>query len=92
MKTQRITFPWYAVLVQAFMMCLLAAAPLVAQSGSNTGLRGVVTDATGGLLPKVTVTITRTETGETRNLITNDAGLWEARFISPGSYQIILER
>jgi hypothetical protein len=62
----------------------------MAQTGANTGLRGAVTDATGASVPGVTVTITRVETGEVRTLATNELGLWEARFMSPGSYQLTL--
>ena len=76
----------------AVLACLLAAAPLAAQTGATTGLRGVVTDPSGAVLPEVTVIITRSDTGETRALNTNESGVWEARFMSPGTYRITVER
>jgi hypothetical protein len=51
-----------------------------------------VTDPTGGLLARVNVTIRRSGTGETRVVSTNESGIWEARFMPPGSYQVTLER
>jgi len=78
--------------IAAFMVCLLFAIPLIAQTGANTGLRGAVTDATGAAVPGAIVIITRAETGEGRTLNTDEVGRWEARFISPGTYHLTVER
>jgi hypothetical protein len=64
---------------------------MVGQTGANTGLRGLVTDASGAAIPGATVTITRVETGEHRVVTTNDSGEWEARFLSVGKYQLIFD-
>jgi hypothetical protein len=73
------------------MALCLTAALAMAQTGANTGLQGKVTDATGASVPKTTVTLLRTETGEQRVVTTNDAGDWEARMLSPGKYQLTFE-
>ena len=70
----------------------IIALPLIAQSGANTGLRGRVTDPTGASIPATNVTITRVDTAEQRVVTTNESGDWEARFLSPGPYQLVFER
>jgi hypothetical protein len=81
--------------VRLLTLLLAAAAqglPLLAQSGANTGLRGVVTDGTGAVLPSVKITILRVDTGEKREVLTSGVGDWEARFLAPGPYQLVFER
>ena len=82
----------YRAAFAAFMTCLVLAVPMTAQTGANTGLQGAVTDATGAAVPDATVTITRVETGETRTVVTNAVGRWEARLLSPGTHQLTVER
>src|SRR5262245_57801050 len=78
--------------VAAFILCFLFTAPLKAQTGANTGLRGAVTDSSGATVPGATVTVNRIETGEERTLATDELGRWEARFISPGTYHLTIEK
>ena len=63
----------------------------LAQSGANTGLRGRVTDPTGGGIPGVAVTLTNVETGSARSVTTGATGDWEVRFLTPGTYRITFE-
>ena len=63
-----------------------------AQTGANTGLQGRVTDPSGAAMPGVSVSLVRVETGERRTAETNETGDWEARFLTPGSYQLSFER
>jgi hypothetical protein len=62
-----------------------------AQIGATTGLMGKVTDASGGTVPGVTVTLVNVETGSKRTVVTNESGDWEARFLNPGTYRIVYE-
>jgi hypothetical protein len=73
---------------------VLGLVPVVAtaQSGANTGLSGRVVDTTGASVPDASVTTLRSETGERRVVTTNTSGDWEARFLSPGQYQVTFER
>jgi hypothetical protein len=70
----------------------IAVQPAIAQTGAGTGLRGTVTDPTSASIPAANVTITRVDTGEQRVVTTNESGDWEARFLSPGPYQLTFER
>ena len=69
-----------------------AAHSAIAQTGASTGLRGTVTDPTGASIPGADVTIVQVETGEQRAVSTNETGVWEARFLSPGPYRLTFER
>jgi hypothetical protein len=64
---------------------------LLAQTGANTGLRGRITDPSGASVPNVQVTLTQTDTGEQRVVTSNELGDWQARFLSPGRYQLAFE-
>jgi hypothetical protein len=68
-----------------------AIAPVLAQTGANTGLTGRVTDSTGAAMPGVTVTVTNVDTGSERVVTTSFTGDWEARFLSPGPYRVTFE-
>lgn len=74
------------------LIAVLAAASATAQTGANTGLQGKVTDSTGASVPEVAVTLIRAETGERRTATTNELGDWEARLLTPGTYQLTFER
>jgi hypothetical protein len=69
------------------MLAAASTTALLAQSASGTFL-GVVKDATGGLVPNASVTITNQETGFRRELQTNSAGEYEAPLIPLGNYTL----
>ena len=69
----------------------VAITPVLAQTGSNTGLAGRVADQTGAAILGATITLTRVETGERRTVKTDSAGDWDVRFLSPGIYRIVFE-
>ncbi|MBM3736299.1 MAG: TonB-dependent receptor [Acidobacteria bacterium] len=71
-------------------MLLLGAIGALAQTAAELG--GTVRDATGALIPGVTVTITRTDTSTVRTAATNEAGFFVAPLLPPGSYQIRLSK
>ena len=56
------------VVVSLLIACLvfILSPPLLAQSASTGALSGTVTDATGAVVPNVTVTATNTDTGQVR--------------------------
>ena len=58
---------------------------LLAQSGATAALTGRVTDATGAVLPGVTVTATATATNQTRTAITAEDGVYRLPLLDPGS-------
>ncbi|MCI0627770.1 MAG: carboxypeptidase-like regulatory domain-containing protein [Acidobacteria bacterium] len=84
----------HVIVKRAWLACvclLFVNVPVLAQIGGNTGLRGTVTDPSAASIPGAKVTVTRVDTGEQRAVSTNSAGDWEARFLSPGPYRVVVE-
>jgi carboxypeptidase family protein len=88
MKRRAVTF------VAIALLCALAAPSAFAQGGgaSSTGtINGKVTDASGGVLPGVTVSITSPSMMGTQTSVTNDQGLYRFPAVPPGSYAVTYE-
>src|SRR5207237_10879658 len=51
-------------------------------------LNGRVTDESGGVLPGVTVTVTQTDTGFTRSVVTEANGLYVVSSLPTGPYRL----
>jgi len=78
------------VLVRAAGLAL--AAPSAAQSQAvNGAIEGTIVDASGGVLPGVAVTLTNTDTGAARTVVTNDQGLYRAPLLPLGTYRVTAE-
>ena len=76
----------------AACLILLAAVPAFAQSQATTAeINGRVTDAQGGVLPGATVTVTSSDTGYTRSVVTNAEGLYAIPLLPPGNYDLVSE-
>jgi hypothetical protein len=77
------------------VLCLvvLASGPAFAQAvGATTGaINGKVSDATGGVMPGVTVTISSPSMQGTRNAVTDADGTYRFPAIPPGEYKITYE-
>jgi hypothetical protein len=78
-------FLWF-LFVSAF--ALLAAPRALAQIGGAGSIQGVVTDATGAVLPGATVTATNVATGVKTERQTTGAGLYVLSPLPPGEYKI----
>jgi len=66
------------------------AVPAVAQI-SNAVVTGIVTDAQGGILPGVTITLVNTESGVVRTIVTEENGRYSLGGIPPGRYSLKAE-
>ena len=79
--------------ILAALVCAAAiAAPAFAQSTAANGtIEGTILDASGGVLPGVTVTITNVDTGAERSVTTNEKGLYRAPLLPLGKYRVIAE-
>jgi hypothetical protein len=66
------------------------ALPSGAQS-LQTAVVGQVRDATGGVMPGVTVTVTNTATGVTRLAVTDGEGAYSVTALVTGSYTVLAE-
>src|SRR5258708_4130604 len=70
----------------------LAAGSARAQSQAVNGtIEGTIKDASGGLLPGVTVTVHNTDTGAERVVVTDANGLYRAPLLPLGTYQVTAE-
>ena len=58
-----------------------------AQATSAT-VQGVVTDNQGAVLPGVTVTVTNSETGLARDVVSSEAGFYRVAALPPGTYTV----
>jgi outer membrane receptor protein involved in Fe transport len=77
----------------AWLMAVLMvlALPLVAAAQTQTGsVTGVVTDATGGVLPGATVTI-KSVSGAVKTTVTDSTGRYTIANVEPGSYEVTIE-
>src|SRR3979490_2035101 len=72
------------------MGVLLLCLPLFSQ-GVFGRIMGTVSDQTGGVISGATVTVTDTERGVTKTLVSNDAGEYNAPNLNPGSYKVRVE-
>ena len=74
-------------IVLAAAIVVTGASSLLAQT-NTTALSGVVTDATGAVLPGVAVSIKNPSTGETKTTGTKSKGEFDFEQLLPGSYEV----
>jgi hypothetical protein len=74
------------VRLAALLAVFIPATPLFAQSTGT--VQGVVTDAQGGILPGVAMTVRNSATGIDRVIPTDTAGRYVAAALPPGPYRI----
>jgi len=72
------------------LLALLLPSMLVAQSTTNGAISGTVTDATGAVLPDITVTVKSTEKGFSNSTKTNGLGTYQFPLLEPGTYSLTL--
>src|SRR5947209_7076641 len=72
------------VLISLFSPCGFAQT-------TSTEILGLVTDATGAVVPGAPVSVTRVATGETRTAVTNQAGEYTFPLIEIGEYRVRVE-
>jgi Carboxypeptidase regulatory-like domain len=80
-----------ALVVLAAVVALAATGAPVSAQDFRGGIRGTVLDATGGVLPGVTVTVTNSATGVSQTVVTDDKGLYEVLYLNAGSYAVKAE-
>ena len=77
---------WWVLFMIALV--LLPSPRLLAQIGGAGSIQGVVTDATGAVIPGVTVTATNVATGVKTERQTAEAGLYVISPLPPGEYTV----
>src|SRR5918993_1793965 len=66
------------------------SAPAYAQTAATGNIEGVVTDATGAVLPGVAVIVRNIETNVIREAVTDEGGRYRAAALQPGTYEIVV--
>jgi hypothetical protein len=75
------------LLLVAIMLLSVSLSPLLGQT-SNATLGGTVSDASGALIPGVSVTATNVGTGIVTTVITNEAGAYQFASLQTGTYKV----
>jgi hypothetical protein len=78
---------WFLVLALIF-----ATSPAFAQNIVSGEVAGVVTDATGAVVPNATVTLTSTEMGVKQDGTTSDGGSYRFPLLRPGVYGLSVSK
>src|SRR5215475_7523749 len=55
---------------------------------SSGAVLGTVTDSTGAVVPGVSIKVTNTATGLSRDAVTNESGNFRLDLLQPGDYQV----
>ncbi len=80
---------WLRSTISLITLAVVMFSPtLRAQNTNSADIRGVVTDATGAVVPDVTVTVLDIEKGIAREFKTNASGLYDTGPIVTGTYKI----
>ena len=74
------------------LLLLLVTTPVFAQNAGSGDIRGTVTDPSGAVIPGVSVTLVETSTGVTKQLTTNDAGIYDAVSVLAGTYKVTFSK
>jgi hypothetical protein len=80
----------FRLVIRVFLSILLFTFTLTAQTGAELG--GTVRDSSGGLVPGVSVAVTKLDTHVVRNTVTNESGFFVVPLLQPGEYQIRLTK
>jgi len=78
------------LLVVMVLLALVLPSALLAQSTTNGAISGTVTDASGAVLPDVTVNLKSIEKGFTNSTKTNGQGFYQFPLLEPGTYAIAI--
>lgn len=81
--------PW---IVCAFIFSFLALlTPHATWGQASAGITGTVTDASGAVIPNAKVTVTNEATSVSEHTVSNSAGSYAFRGLTPGSYTVTAE-
>ena len=83
-----INLKYLSAVLGAILLTVFAVSTARAQSVSGAQVSGVVRDAGGGALPGADVTITKTDTGAVRSVVTSGDGSFIIPNLAVGPYQL----
>ncbi|MCX6551816.1 MAG: TonB-dependent receptor [Acidobacteria bacterium] len=88
MKFLRTLIGCVGLVAPVMALCLLPASLAWGQAVSGSQISGIVKDASGGVLPGVTVTATNTDTGIERTVYTTGEGAFNLPSLPVGPYKL----
>ena len=74
----------------ALAFSFVMALPSSAQTAALGGIAGTVRDASGAVVSGATVALTNSQTGAVRSVTTDSEGHYEAGFLQPGTYEVVI--
>src|SRR6185503_16389967 len=74
----------------AFVILVLCAASAAAQDTTGTIL-GTITDASGAVLPGVTISVKNVDISQTRTIVSDEAGRYRVPLLQPGRYEVTVQ-
>lgn len=86
---KRFAYKPFRLATATLFAALLLPASSFAQTSGNGNITGTITDPSGAAVPNATVVVTNMDTGVSRTLTTNGAGLYTANFLQPGHYEVV---
>ncbi|HJT87202.1 MAG TPA: TonB-dependent receptor [Bryobacteraceae bacterium] len=81
-------FSLFQKLAVSAVLLGIAAGSARAQLAGSAAITGTVTDPTGASVPGASLVILNRDTGITRNMESNEAGIYTAPFLPPGPYEV----
>jgi hypothetical protein len=75
----------------AAMLAIGVAHPFAQSQAINGTIEGTITDQSGAALPGVSVTVSNLDTGDTRVVVSNEAGVYRAPLLPLGRYRVSAE-
>src|SRR5438034_2870331 len=74
----------------SLFLYLLTPSTTMAQNPTGT-IFGIATDASGAVVPRVSVSVKNVETGASRKTFTGESGEYRVTFLPVGNYQVTAE-
>lgn len=89
-ENMRVSRPFLVTVLTVLVLSAVSPAPMLAQKSSGEIL-GTVTDSTGAVVPKASITLTNIKTKETRRSTADEMGNFRFLFVLPGAYSLRAE-
>ena len=71
---------------------LWMSVPIASFAQGEASIQGIVSDSSGGAVPGVAIRIKNLETGAQRNLVTDEAGRFDAAALPVGRYEVLAQK
>src|SRR5690349_9620654 len=82
----------FFVYLSVLLVCVAGSAWLLNAQGTTGQITGLVTDATGAVVPKAEIVVVNEATGIRRNAVSNELGYYTVSLLPPGSYRISVRK